>query len=134
MGSWYKTCAMSNLHVYSEPCQMFVIKQNQPGADRCYSTALWSPLLYPIACTYYDYGTATNLEPIVFNLIISKLKQSIDKYSLGNNPYHDIEVNPDLLDEKLFFEAVNESRLTITSTRSSNLRRSDYRSSRLCTN
>lgn len=116
MGSWNKTCAMSNLPIYDgEDCLMVLLKE-AGGNDRCYSTALWRPSLFAVSCKYADYGRADNLNHQVFEPLILGLQKSIDEYELGENQYHDIEVKRDALDEKLFFEAVHEGRLSITET------------------
>ena len=105
---------MSNLHIYEgEECQMFILKE-VGGKDRCHSTALWRPSLFPVSCVYADYGQADELNQLVFEPLILNLQKKLDEYDLGENQYHGIEVKRNNFNESLFFEAVHEGRLTVT--------------------
>lgn len=112
MGSWNKTCGISNLHIRAgEQAYVFMLEQN-PHHDRCYATAFWRPLMLPFLSEYDDYGGGENSSAAI-NYIIEGLKEQLVEMPLGDNKYHDIAVNKDILDEELLFEAVHEGRLKI---------------------
>lgn len=112
MGSWNKTCGISNLHIHAgTPVYAFVIEEN-PHHDRCYSTAFWRPLMLPFASVYNDYGGGEdNNETLQF--IINGLKNELVEMPLGENQCHDIAVSADAMTEDLFFEAIHEGRLFV---------------------
>lgn len=111
MGSWNKTCGLSNLHIRSgEKAYVFVLEPNKDNSH-CYSTHLYSPLLLPFETTYNDYGGGEDSTGPGFPIIISAIKEHLHEIELGDNKYHDIAVKKDNFDESLFFEAVHEGRL-----------------------
>jgi hypothetical protein len=113
MGSWNKTCGLSNLHIYSgTPVYVFVLEESRDKTDRCYSTAFWSPLLVPFESEYNDYGGGENSSGIAFELIMKAIGSKLTEVAVGENEYHDIAVQREGFGEEQFFESVHENRLT----------------------
>lgn len=113
MGSWNKTCGLSNLHIYSgTPVYVFVLEEGRDKTDRCYSTAFWSPILVPFNSEYNDYGGGENSSGIAFELIMQALAENLTEVEVGNNEYHDLAVKKDGFGEEQFFESVHENRLS----------------------
>ena len=112
MGSWNKTCGLSNLHITSgEKAYVFVLEQNRDATDRCYSTHLFNPLLLPFETTYNDYGGGEDSTGPGFPIIMNAIKEHLHEIELGENKYHDIAVKKEGFDEQVFFDAVHEGRL-----------------------
>jgi hypothetical protein len=112
MGSWYKTCGLSNMAVTDgTEVMVFVLEKNNDETDRCYSTAFWSPSLLPFYSKYADYGGGCDDTGIALPYIMEGIKQSLVEMDLGDNEYHDIEIKKDKFDIELFYEAVHEGRL-----------------------
>jgi hypothetical protein len=113
MGSWNKTCGLSNLHICSgDPVYVFVLEPNEHH-DRCYTTALYKPVLLPFESVYNDYGGGEDSGGVGFNYIMEAIEKNLVEQELGANQYHDIEVKRENFDEGLFFEAVHENRLNV---------------------
>lgn len=120
MGCWNKTCGLSNLYITAgTEVYVFVLEDKHRDNERCYSTALWSPLLLPFTAVYDDYGGGEQSSSMLQH-ILDGLKEKLIEKELGKNQYHDIEVKADKLDEKLFFEAVHEGRLSVRGYNSEN--------------
>lgn len=114
MGSWNKTCGLSNLHITSgTPVYVFVMEQNTDRRDRCYTTALFKPCLLPFESVYDDYGGGENSGGVGFPIIMDALKQTLHELPQGENQYHDIAVTVAEFGEELFFRAAHEGRLQI---------------------
>ena len=112
MGSWNKTCGLSNLPIKSgEEVYVFVLEKSN-FSDRCYNTSFWKPTILPFLSEYNDYGGGENSHHHI-NYILDGLKNHIVELELGENEYHDIEIKRDKLDEELFFNGVHENRLFI---------------------
>lgn len=116
MGSWYKTCGLSNLHIrdYDE-VMVFILEPNSDKTDRCYNTAFWKPLLLPFYSKYADYGRGDEDHGIGLSYIMDAIKRDLVEVELGDNEYHDIAVKKDNFDTELFYEAVHEKRLEVKS-------------------
>lgn len=113
MGSWYKTCGLSNLPILDgEQVYVFPIVQNLDITERCYSTAFWSPVMIPFLSEYNDYGVGTNSHQNI-EYTLKGIREYMIEMEQGENKYHDIEVKKDKLDEELFFESVREGRLFV---------------------
>lgn len=113
MGCWNKTCGISQLPIIAgERVYTFVLQKNPDETERCYSTAFWAPYPLPFECDYDDYGGGENSDANL-QVILNHLKKRVVPMELGENKYHDIAVDPEKLDENLFFEAVHESRLFV---------------------
>ena len=111
MGSWNKTCGLSNLHIKSgEKAYVFVLEPNKDDSH-CYATHLYSPLLLPFETTYNDYGGGENSTGPGFELIMNGIKDNLFEVKQGKNQYHDIPVTKEGFGEAMFFEAVHEGRL-----------------------
>ena len=114
MGSWSKTCGLSNLHIHAgTPVYVFVLEENQNRSDTCYTTGLYRPVLLPFESVYNDYGGGCDSGGIGFNLIMESIRQVLVEVPQGKNQYHDIAVTKAEFGESLFFDAVHESRLQI---------------------
>ena len=118
MGSWYKTCGLSQLAIRDdEEVMVFVLEQNLDRSDRCYSTAFWAPSLLPFYSKYGDYGRGADDSGVALPYIMEGIKKCLVEIERGDNEYHDIEVKRDKFDIELFYEAVHESRLFKTGWR-----------------
>lgn len=112
MGSWNKTCGLSNLHINAgSEVYVFPLEENT-GHDRCYSTAFWSPVMLPFTALYDDYGGGEESHKNI-QYTLEGLKKNLVEIALGDNEYHDIAVSTEILDEKLFYNAVHEGRLKV---------------------
>ena len=112
MGSWNKTCGLSNLHITAgDKAYVFVLEPATDKNDRCYATHLFKPLLLPFETTYNDYGGGEDSTGPGFPVVMEAIKKKLHEVELGENKYHDIEVTKEKFDEELFFEAVHEGRL-----------------------
>ncbi len=113
MGSWNKTCGLSNLHIHSgTPVYVFVLEQNKK-VEHCYTTSLFSPLLLPFESTYNDYGGGEDSHGIALDFVMKGIKDELVELEVGENEYHDIAVKKDAFTPELFFEACQEDRLSI---------------------
>lgn len=118
MGCWNKTCGLSNLPITSgTEVYVFVLEQSKITSDRCYTTALWSPLLLPFESVYDDYGGGEQSGGVAFDHIMQGISKSLVELPVGENEYHDIAVKCKGFGEKQFFESVHEGRLNITNSR-----------------
>lgn len=114
MGCWNKTCGLSRLHITAgEPVYVFVLEEGKDSSDRCYSTALFSPLLLPFESVYDDYGGGEDSSGPGLELILNGLRKNLIEMEQGENEYHDIPVKSDDFDATGFFEAVHEGRLSV---------------------
>jgi hypothetical protein len=112
MGSWYKTCGLSNMHIRDDDeVMVFVLEKNNDQTDRCYSTAFWSPCLLPFYSKYGDYGRGADDSGVTLPYLMAGIKEQLIEMELGDNEYHDIEIKRDKFDIELFYEAVHEGRL-----------------------
>lgn len=112
MGSWYKTCGVSQLHIRdNDEVMVVVLEQSTDDTARCYSTAFWKPLMLPFYAKYGDYGRGDDNTGAGLPFIIEGIKKNLVEMELGDNQYHDIAVKRDAFDVELFYEAVHENRL-----------------------
>lgn len=112
MGSWYKTCGLSQLPIIDyEEVMVVPLVQNPDASDRCYSTAFWQPLMVPFYAKYGDYGRGDEESGVALPYIIEGIRDALIETEAGENKYHDIEVKKDKFDVELFYEAVHEHRL-----------------------
>lgn len=115
MGSWNKTCGLSNLHIHwGTPVYVFVLEKNSDNNDDCYATSLYKPLLLPFDSEYNDYGGGENSGGIGLEPIMTALRDRLIEQSVGENEYHDIAVTREGFGEEQFFNAVRENRLFIS--------------------
>jgi len=112
MGSWNKTCGLSNLHIhYGTPVYVFVLEENIKRRNYCDTTPFFKPLLLPFKSTYNDYGDGKNSHGVALPYILQALKEKLIEQPTGENPCHDIPVIRAKFNEKLFWDAVCERRL-----------------------
>lgn len=116
MGCWNKTCGLTQLPILAgEPVWVFPI-ESTPGHERCYSHALWTPLLFPLQADYNDYGGGENTHhDVAYHYLMDVLAEFMVELEQGDNEYHDIPVQRENLSIDLFYEAVHEGRLSVTS-------------------
>ncbi len=108
MGSWNKTCGLSNLHIYSgTPVYVFVLEQNFNQSDRCYTTSYWRPVVLPFESIYNDYGGGEDSSDNL-NIILDSLRDKIVESSDDDKP-----ITRGALDEDMFFSAVHGNKLFI---------------------
>ena len=113
MGCWNKTCGISQLPIIAgERVYTFVLEKNPSETERCYSTAFWAPIPLPFECDYDDYGGGENSD-VNLQVILNHLKKRVVPLELGKNERRDIAVDPEKLDETLFFKSVHASRLLV---------------------
>jgi hypothetical protein len=118
MGSWSKTCGLSNLHITAgTPVYVFVLEKNK-DYNACYSTGLFAPLLLPFESVYDDYGGGEDSSGPALDYIMNMIKKDLIEMEVGENQYHDIEVKKEGFGPEKFFEAVHEDRLSIQGPRS----------------
>lgn len=114
MGSWNKTCGLTNLHITAgTPVVVFVLTKNLRTDSMCYTTPFFRPLLMPFYSEYDDYGGGENSHGFGFEYIMATVKESLVERRLGENPYHDIAVTRKNFNEKMFFNACGKHRLKI---------------------
>lgn len=114
MGSWYKTCGISNLYITGyEKVLVFVLEQKASQYEKSYTTSFFRPVLLPFYSTYADYGEGKDSHGIGYQYIMNALKEQLIEMPLGENQYHDIEVSREKWNEQLFFDSIHESRLKI---------------------
>lgn len=112
MGSWNKTCGLSNLHItYLEEVYVFVLEKADKEDSRCYTTRLYRPLLLPFESTYDAYGRGEQSKGVGFSVVMDALVKDLYEIDEGQNPYHDIAVTKDKFNEQLFFDAAHKGRL-----------------------
>ena len=112
MGSWYKTCGVSGLHIVDgEEVMVFALEKNTDQTERCYSTAFWAPAMLPFYAKYADYGGGCDETGPALPFLLSGIKEVMIEQELGENEYHDIAVKRADFDIELFYEAVHENRL-----------------------
>jgi hypothetical protein len=117
MGSWNKTCGLSNLHITAgTPVYVFVLEKNK-DYEHCYSTSLFAPLLLPFESVYDDYGGGENSSGPALDYIMNMIKKDLVELEEGENQYHDIAVKKEDFGPEKFFEAVHEDRLSIQGRR-----------------
>lgn len=95
MGSFYMT-GHSGVTTEGEECILFFVVQNDVE-DEVYG--LYKPISGPIPCTYADYGSYDLIDngEEVFNDFLEFIKPKMKVFELGENEYHDIPANQDLL-------------------------------------
>lgn len=114
MGSWNKTCAISNLHItYNTPVTAFILERQPIDNDMCYTTALYKPVPLPFYTTYDDYGIGRDSSGPFFDLLMDTLKNQLVEKTVGTNQYHDIAVDKASWNEGLFWRAIREQRLSL---------------------
>lgn len=112
MGSWNKTCGLSNLHIkWGEKAYVFLLEPATDQNDRCYSTHMFKPLLLPFETEYNDYGGGENSSGPGLSIIMEAIKENLHEMEVGENEYHDIAVKKEGFNDSVFFEAVHEGRL-----------------------
>jgi hypothetical protein len=117
MGSWNKTCGLSNLHIHAgTPVYVFVLEKNK-AYDHCHSTGLFAPLLLPFESVYNDYGGGEDSSGPALDYIMNMIKKDLVEMEVGENQYHDIPVKKEGFDADKFFEAAHEDRLSIQGRR-----------------
>ena len=114
MGSWNKTCGLSNLPIMAgEPVYVFVLEKNDPKytTEQCYTTWLYKPAMIPFYAEYNDYGAGENCAGIGLEILMNNIRDVLIEMPQGKNVYHDIPVVRSGFTVKNFFESVLESRL-----------------------
>src|SRR5574343_510783 len=116
MGCWNKTCGLTNLHITGDTeVYVFILEAlDNTRKSKCYTTAFYKPLLLPFTSVYNEYGGGKLSSGLPFQLIMDSIKEKLQEVPLGDNQYHDIEVSKEKWGEELFFDAVHEDRLKLT--------------------
>lgn len=74
MGSWNKTCALSNLPIYDgDDVYVFVLQQSEHPTNHCESTHLYSVALAPFQCEYNDYGAGEECKGVALKYLLKGL-------------------------------------------------------------
>jgi len=114
MGSWYKTCGLTNLPIMSgELTYVFILERVKNPEDSCYATHLYRPLLLPFVSEYDDYGGGHSSSGIAFQLIMDGIKKHLVEVRPGKNKIHDIAVSRKEWDEEMLFNSIQENRLRV---------------------
>ena len=104
MGSWNKTCVLSNLAIYDgDKVVVFILEDGGDGSDS-YATALFRPLLLPFNSVYNDYGDGEKSFGIGFDLIMKALSSQVVGWESGK-----------IMTEKDFFSFVRDGKCEISS-------------------
>lgn len=118
MGSWYKTCGLTNLPIMSgELTYVFVLERVKELDGHCHATHLYRPLLLPFISEYDDYGGGEASSGVAFPLIMDGIRKHLVEVPLGENEIHDIAVSREQWGEELFFKSIHENRLRLNHRR-----------------
>lgn len=118
MGSWNKTCGISNLHINGgEEVVVFALVKNKEVDSFCYTTPFYAPLMFPFYSHYNDYGVGENSSGFGMSVVVNATKEFMVEIDEGENRYHEIAVKKEGWDIDKFFEAVRENRLTVRTVR-----------------
>lgn len=114
MGCWNKTCGLSRLPIYSgEAVYVFPILANLHNSGRCYTTALYTPILLPFEADYNDYGGGCNDRGVALSHIMSALRKHLVEVPQETNDYYDFSITKDAFTLATFYQAVGEGKLYI---------------------
>jgi hypothetical protein len=115
MGSWNKTCVLSNYHITSgQKVAIFLLTEQYRGLDHfCYSNSYFSPCLFPFYGEYDDYGKAENLSGISIPFLENSIKENLVEFEVGPNECHDLEVKKEKFNIDIMFDLEHEGRLRI---------------------
>lgn len=103
MGSWFETCAISNLPICDRE-EIYVLyllgkfqddpyEQHQDYVGTTTPTKWWEPLGLPMRAKYDDYGRAVDLQTdILDNAALAWVQEHALEVPAGENPYHDLAV------------------------------------------
>lgn len=117
MGCWNKTCALSNLHIYSgQQVYTFIVEPNDYYTPTG-TTTFYRPLLLPFISTYDDYGGGENSRGPMFEFVLNTIKEQLTEVPVGENKYHDIAVSRDNFDEEQLFASMIKQRLVVGSSK-----------------
>jgi len=108
MGSFYNT-SHSGATTDGEECILFFVIANE-GDNEVYG--LYKPISGPIPCTYADYGRYDLLDggQEIFDDFAEFIKPQMKVFEQGENPYHDIPANVDLLNWDYTHDLCHEDR------------------------
>lgn len=114
MGSWNKTCGLSNLPIMAnESVYVWVLQRNHNRTSQCETSWLYSPVSLSFMAKYNDYGSGENCTGVGVEILMNAINANLVEMPQGANAYHDIAVAKDNFDIDLFFSAVQEGRLYI---------------------
>lgn len=114
MGSWNKTCAVSNLHITAgQRVVIFMLGKQPKQYDFCYVNSYYEVCMLPFYGEYNDYGAAENCSGVGMNYIVEALKNKLVEIKEGKNPYHEIEAKKDSFNLEQLFELDHCGRLSV---------------------
>ena len=114
MGSWNKTCGLSNLPIMAgESVYVWVLQKNHNRTSQCETSWLYSPVSLSFMAKYDDYGSGDVEDGVEVDILMNAIKENLVEMPQGANACHDIAVAKDNFDIDLFFSAVQECRLYI---------------------
>jgi hypothetical protein len=118
MGSWDACCGISKLPIrIGDPVADFFIGEVAHYRDSgfiCYSNDLWTPVTIQTYGVYDDYGRIVPDIGWHTDYVAQMLSQHAVPLEQGENPYHDIPIDPAALDYDKAQEAIHEGRLYLT--------------------
>ena len=118
MGSWDACCGISKLPIrVGDPVADFFIgevTQYRDSGFLCYINDLWAPVSIQTYGVYEDYGRIVPDRCWHADYVARMLSQHAVPLEQGANPYHDIPIDPALLDYGKAQEAIHEGRLYLT--------------------
>lgn len=117
MGCWNGTCAITNVPVThgEDVVVMLLVQQPREIESLCYPTAFWRPYPFYFYGKYNDYGGVEKCYGDLLPYILEDIKSRLVPVDQGENPYHHIPVNAELLTLDYLFEADHAQRLFIKS-------------------
>jgi hypothetical protein len=112
MGCWNKTCGISGLFVKAHEKVYVITLLKNIFEERSLATSFWYPIPFLFISTYDEYGSGENSHKNI-KYVLQAIKDNLVEMPLEENKYHDIAINKDIFNEKLFFDAVLEGRLKV---------------------
>lgn len=117
MGSWDACCGLSKLPIhYDDPVVDVLLGEVAPFRREgflCYSNDLWAPLTIQTYGRYDDYGRIETETGWHVDYVEQMFRSHAVPLELGENQYHDVAINPAMLDYRRIEEAVHEGRLYV---------------------
>lgn len=114
MGSWNKTCAVSNLHITAgQRVVIFMLGKQPKQYDFCYVNSYYEVCMLPFYGEYNDYGAAENCSGVGMNYIVDALRNTLVEMEQGENPYHEIEAKKNTFNLEQLFELDHCGRLSV---------------------
>lgn len=118
MGSYYQTCALTNLPIIDgEKVYCFLLLRTLPRfVSECWPTHDWSLTPYIFEGEYDGYGGVDNPHGVFLSDIIDSIKQNLFEISHVENTIHDIPVEAKSFDIDVLIKSQKRDRLFLKQT------------------